>query len=136
MTEDGPARLFQAEFGYLTTTGRSSGLPRTVEIWFAGEGRSVYMLADGREQTHWVRNIIAEPAVTFRIGELVIRGRGRVVSDPDEHARAARLLVDKYQPTYAEDLSGWGAEALPVAVDLDLDNRSGNQSASGDVERP
>jgi deazaflavin-dependent oxidoreductase (nitroreductase family) len=110
-----------AEYGYLTTTGRSSGLPRTVEIWFAGHGRTAYMLADGRERTHWVANILAQPAVTFRIGDRDFAGRGRVVTDPDEAALAGELLVSKYQAGYAEDLSSWRVEALPVAIDLDLE---------------
>jgi deazaflavin-dependent oxidoreductase (nitroreductase family) len=113
--------LPDSEFGYLTTTGRSSGLPRTVEIWYAADGRSIYMLADGRERTHWVRNIVAEPAVTFRIGDRELAGRGRIVTDPDEAARAGTLLVEKYQAGYPDDLSSWRVDALPVAIDFDPD---------------
>ena len=111
--------LFNVELGYLTTTGRVSGEPRTVEIWFAGRDRSIYMLADNRERTGWVRNILAEPAVRFRIGEMELTGRGRIVTDPDEAALAGTLLVEKYQAGYEEDLARWRVEALPVAIDLD-----------------
>ena len=163
MREPEASALLAAELGYLTTTGRTSGHSRTVEIWFAWRERTIYMLADGRERTHWVRNILASPAVSFRVNHREIPGRGRIVTDPAEQELAARLLIEKYQPGHGEDLSRWGVEALPVAVDLELDldrdldldldlqvvGRSigpavtsdedpgpGNRSPKGDVGRP
>src|ERR1051325_2737939 len=35
---------------YLTTTGRTSGNPHTIEIWFALHGDRVYLLAGGGDQ--------------------------------------------------------------------------------------
>ena len=32
---------------YLTTTGRNSGRPHTIEIWFALNEQTLYMLAGG-----------------------------------------------------------------------------------------
>jgi hypothetical protein len=43
------------------------------------------------------------------------------VADPGEDERARRLLFEKYAPRYSGDLHRWRREALPVAVDLDLD---------------
>ena len=54
----------------------------------------------------------------MRIGERVFDGAARVVEDGDEDAKARRLLLEKYGPRYAGDLSGWGRRALPVAVEL------------------
>ena len=34
------------DFCYLTTTGRVTGQPHTIEIWFAVGGRTLYMLSD------------------------------------------------------------------------------------------
>lgn len=52
---------------YLTTTGRSSGEPREIEIWFALAGSTAYMLSGGRDRSNWVRNLIADPDVEVRI---------------------------------------------------------------------
>src|SRR6185312_13518616 len=33
------------DYCYITTTGRRSGKPHTIEIWFALDGRTLYLLA-------------------------------------------------------------------------------------------
>ena len=110
-------------FCYLTTAGRVSGRPHTIEIWFALRGRTLYLLSGGGDRSDWVRNLLRRPEVTVRLGRRdapALPGRGRVVepgSDEDELAR--RVVVAKYQPTYGGDLSGWRRSALLVAVDLD-----------------
>ena len=110
-------------FCYLTTLGRVSGRPHTIEIWFALQGSTLYLLSGGGDRSDWVRNLSARPAVTVRIGRrdaAELAGRARVVepgSEEDELAR--RLVAGKYQPTYGGDLTSWRRESLPVAVDLD-----------------
>jgi deazaflavin-dependent oxidoreductase (nitroreductase family) len=106
------------DFCYLTTTGRVSGRPHTIEIWFALSGPTLYMLAGNGYGSDWVKNIGRDPAVTVRIGDVTWAGRGRVVDSPDEDALARRIVVEKYQPRDSDDLSGWGRSALAVAVDL------------------
>ena len=109
-------------FCYLTTTGRVSGRPHTIEIWFALRDHTLYVLSGGGDGSDWVRNLLRRPVVTVRLGRrdaAALAGRARVVepgSDEDELAR--RLVVAKYQPTYGGDLSGWRRSALPLAVDL------------------
>ena len=103
---------------YLTTTGRVSGEPREIEIWFGLDGDTLYMLSGGGERSNWVMNLIREPEVRVRLGHGSFRGRARIVGDGEEDARARRLLLDKYSAGYSGDLSEWGKTALPVAVDL------------------
>ncbi len=56
------------EFLYLETIGRTTGLPREIEIWFvAHEGRH-FLVSEHREKSAWVRNIAANPAVHFSVG--------------------------------------------------------------------
>jgi deazaflavin-dependent oxidoreductase (nitroreductase family) len=112
------ASLLDENYCYLTTIGRVSGEPREIEIWFGLEGSTLYMLSGGRERSDWVKNLRREPAVRVRIGERTFEGRARIVTDTEEDARARRLLLDKYSPRYGGDLSSWGREALPVAVDV------------------
>jgi deazaflavin-dependent oxidoreductase (nitroreductase family) len=105
------------DFCYLTTVGRVTGRPHTIEIWFAIDGRTLYMLSGGRDGSDWVKNLRRTPEVTARIGSEHFEGRARVVEDPEEDELARRLLVDKYESTPGS-LSNWRRTALPVAVDL------------------
>ena len=110
--------LASESYCYLTTTGRVSGKPREIEIWFGLDGDTLYMLSGGGERSDWVKNLTREPAVTVRIGDRTFEGRARIVIDQDEDARARALLLEKYTAGYSGDLSNWGKTALPVAVDL------------------
>jgi deazaflavin-dependent oxidoreductase (nitroreductase family) len=110
------------DYCYLTTTGRVSGEPREIEIWFALCSRreaTLYMLSGGGKRSNWVRNLEREPAVTVRIGALTRSGRARVVEDVDEDALARRLLFDKYSSRYGGDLENWRRTAQPIAVDFE-----------------
>lgn len=112
---DDPAEL---NYCYLTTTGRSSGNPHTIEIWFALDGDRVYLLAGDGDQSDWVRNVRREPRVALRLGSDDMICRARVVEDLEEDALARRLLLDKYTPRSSDDLGEWSRTALPVVVDL------------------
>lgn len=105
-------------FMYVTTTGRRTGNPHEIEIWFGTNGRTLYFLAGGGERSDTVRNIMAAPGVTVRLGKHTFAATGRVLGEGEEDALARRLLLAKYEPTYSGDLSEWGATALPVALDL------------------
>lgn len=113
------ASLRREPFCYLTTTGRASGLPREVEMWFDVHESTLYMLSGGRERAHWVRNLIRRSRVAVRIAGHEFEGEAQVLeAGSDEDALARRLLVEKYR-TGAEDLADWGRTALSVAVRLE-----------------
>lgn len=108
---------------YLTTTGRRSGRPHEIEIWFAAVGDTIYLMNGAGEDTpagraDWVRNLLADPAVRVRIQDEGFAGTARVVeTDGEEHERARDFLVGKYE-TRSGDLSRWRATGFPVAVEL------------------
>ena len=106
------------DFCYLTTTGRVSGRPHTIEIWFVLHTETLYMLADGRHKADWVRNIQHSPDVQVRFREHTFPGKGRVVQEVHEDTLARQMLLDKYTPHYNGDLRVWSRTALPIAVDL------------------
>jgi deazaflavin-dependent oxidoreductase (nitroreductase family) len=116
----------EAQYCYLTTTGRKSGQPREIEIWFGLIGSTVYMLSGSGEdergpKAHWLRNILADPHVTVRIDDVTYPGVGRVVErGTAEDAAARALVVPKYQPGYGNDLTNWGRTSVVVAVDVAL----------------
>ncbi len=100
---------------YLTTTGRRTGKPHEIEIWFGREGDTLYLLSGGGDQADWVRNGRANADVTVRIGDDEHAARFRLVEDADEDALARRLLLDKY---FGGGTNEWGRTALAVALDL------------------
>ena len=109
--------LGDLDYCYLTTTGRHTGSPHRIEIWFALSDARVYLLSGGGDHSDWVRNVMISPEVVVEIGDQKRTTRAHVVSDPEEDAKARQLLVEKYQPRYRGDLTDWGKTSLPVAID-------------------
>ena len=93
MTSD----LASLDFCYLTTTGRISGNPHRIEIWFALFEETVYLMAGDRDRSDWIRNLQADPEVTLEIGDRKRTTTARVVAaETEEDALARRLLLEKY----------------------------------------
>ena len=92
---------------YLTTTGRISGEPREIEIWFVEKEGRLYILAEHFRKANWVRNIEQDARVFIRLGDLRFRATGRVLDPLGDAAQwnaIQQLAREKY---------GWG-EGLPV----------------------
>jgi deazaflavin-dependent oxidoreductase (nitroreductase family) len=107
------------EFCYLTTTGRRTGRPHTIEIWFGERDGRIYMLAGGRDASDWIRNLQVNPRVQVRFDDHTRVGNARVLEPgTDEDALARKLLVDKYEPIEGSSLANWGRSSLPVAIEL------------------
>jgi deazaflavin-dependent oxidoreductase (nitroreductase family) len=105
-----PAGSRTAKYLYLTTTGRRTGRPREIEIWFTQRGGRYYLVAEHRERAQWVKNLRAAPRVAVRVGRRSFAAHARVVdakAEP-ELARAARQLSEKKY--------GWG-NGLVVELD-------------------
>lgn len=110
-----PAEL---DYCYLTTTGRISGTPHRIEIWFALHGETLYLLSGGVERSDWVRNLMISPEVVLELGDRRRTTQARVIEPgTDEDALARRLLFDKYTTRGGADLQEWAATALPIAID-------------------
>lgn len=106
----------------LETTGRRSGEPRQIEIWFAADALRdrLYLLAGGRDQAQWVRNIRASPAVRVRIGGQWFAGKAAEVEGGPGELEARRLVGGKYGHwREGTQLTGWARDSLPIAIDLD-----------------
>jgi len=114
-----PAQLAGEEYCYVTTTGRVSGRPHVVEIWFGINGLSVYLLSGGGDQSDWVKNMLKTPSVTVQIAKRTLAGVARIVQDEQEEKMARYMLAGKYQGwREGNKLSEWARTALPVAIDL------------------
>jgi deazaflavin-dependent oxidoreductase (nitroreductase family) len=113
-------RLAGEEYCYLTTTGRVSGRPHEIEIWFGASSGVLYMMSGGGKRADWVKNLLKEPRVSVRIAGLRFAGRARLVTDSDEEQRVRNLLATKYDEREPDgELDEWARTALPVAVDVE-----------------
>ena len=113
-----PDDLAALDFCYLTTTGRVSGSPHRIEIWFVLVDEIVYLMAGDRDRSDWVRNLIITPDVELELGGRKRVTRARVVEDGSvEDVLARRTMLEKYGDRDGGDLSTWGRTALVVAVD-------------------
>ncbi len=117
--------LADEDYCYLTTKGRNTGRPHTIEIWFALHHETLYLLSGGGHGADWVKNIRHAPEVTVRIGDVETEGRARVVGADEDDALPRRLLFDKYAPRYSGDLVDWRRTALPVAIDISAEQTGG-----------
>src|SRR5262245_39053658 len=99
----------EPQFLYLTTIGRKTGLPREIEIWFTHLDSRYYLIAELCERAHWVRNILENPRVTFRISGCNHSGTGRILDRLNEQAlwQSVRALSERKY--------GWG-DGLIVEV--------------------
>ena len=83
---------------HLTTTGRVTGQPREIEIWFTEHGGRFYLVAE-RESANWVRNIQSQPQVKVRVGDAEFNAIARVMHndrDPQLAATVRALFDGKY----------------------------------------
>ena len=112
------SKLSTEEYCYLTTTGRVSGRPHEIEIWFGARGGTLYLLS-GNENSDWVKNLRKNPSVSVRIAKHTFAGTARIVKDREEDTGARYLVAEKYQEwDEGKALSQWAQTALPVAIDV------------------
>jgi hypothetical protein len=115
----------EPDYCYLTTTGRLTGKPHTVELWFVIEAGSLFLMHEGssdRPYSDWIRNLLRTPGITIRIGTSdapAVGCRARL-SGPGsaEERRGRALLVAKYRSRWSGDLASWGRNGVVVVVDL------------------
>ena len=107
------------DYCYLTTRGRVTGNAHEIEIWFARDGSTLYLMAGAGDGSDWVLNLRVEPAVTVRVRDVTFTATARVVdAGTDEDALARRIVTDKFRPRYHGSLDDWQVRSLPVALEI------------------
>ena len=90
------------DYLYLTTTGRRTGAPREIEIWFTRHADRYYVIAEHGSGAQWVRNLQEKPDVYVRVGDTSFPAQARVVD-----AGAERELASTIRQL-SEAKYGWG----------------------------
>ena len=104
----------------ITTTGRRTGRPRRIEIWFLAVDGVIYITGTpGRRD--WLANLIAEPSFTFHLKESVevdLAARATVVDDPAERRHVlSSVAAQWYRDQTASDDLMERAPLVRVAFD-------------------
>src|SRR5919201_4003273 len=103
----------------ITTRGRRTGKPHTVPICFVANGTTLY-LATLNAKRDWVRNVRKTPEVSLAVGDLRVRGRARVVTDPALERHIRDLLARKYWMAWIGSWFGMGPDATFRVDDLEV----------------
>ncbi|HXW43966.1 MAG TPA: nitroreductase/quinone reductase family protein [Streptosporangiaceae bacterium] len=84
----------------ITTTGRRSGQPRRIEIWFYRFEDSIYLSGLPAPRTRdWLANLAADPHFTFHLKHGVVADLpavATVITDPAERRRVLAAFVDDF----------------------------------------
>ena len=113
------ANLKAEEYCYLTTTGRVTGKPHEIEIWFGLHETTLYLLSGGMDKSDWVKNLLKHPVVSVRVAKQTFAGTARLVKDEKEETLARYLLAEKHQEwEEGRTLSEWARTALVVGIDI------------------
>lgn len=105
----------EPQYLYLTTTGRRTRLPREIEIWYTQRSGRYYVISEQHDRAQWIRNLLADPRVRWRVGNVTFSGRARVV-EPAAEPELAEAVQNCSRHKY-----GWG-EGLIVELAPDRTN--------------
>ena len=103
----------------ITTSGRSSGQPRRIEIvFFNVDGRIYISGMPGRRA--WMANLAADPHLTFHLKKGVqadLPATGRIVSDPAERRPVLEHVVNAWNRQPQLDAFVEGAPLIEIIFD-------------------
>jgi deazaflavin-dependent oxidoreductase (nitroreductase family) len=112
-------RVAREKHIYLTTRGRKTGKPHTVELWFAVAGKKVYLSHEGA-YSDWMKNIVEDGRVEFKIAKIQFKGNARIAKGVDEAFELGKhALYLKYYGNADEDtIDDWFSESTIVEISM------------------
>lgn len=87
-------RQQEEQFLYLTTAGWKTGRRHEIEIWFIEYCGRYYVVSERREGAHWVKNILHDSRVTFRVAGRTFDGTAKPVGAETTLAVEISKLMD------------------------------------------
>jgi deazaflavin-dependent oxidoreductase (nitroreductase family) len=118
---DWPSEVADVECCDVTTRGRRTGRSHEIEIWFALDGPSLYLVSGNGPTADWYRNMLADPHVTVRLNGESYDASARPVTDPVERRRAGDVMGAKYvwggDPSIGLTYDAWCYEVPAVVLE-------------------
>jgi deazaflavin-dependent oxidoreductase (nitroreductase family) len=100
----------------ITVTGRKSGRPISIPVWFVLEDGKLYLLPVSGSDTQWYKNVLKKPSIRIDAGGDAAELRAVPVTDPKQVASVAEKFRAKYG---AADVKKYYSK-FDVAVVADL----------------
>ena len=111
-------RVADEKYIYLTTKGRKTGNPHTVELWFAVAGNKIYLSHEGAF-TDYMKNILKDNRVEFKIGKTQLKGNARIVKGGEAFELGKHALYLKYYGKATEDtINDWFSESTIIEISM------------------
>jgi len=83
------------KFAYLTTSGRKTGKPHSVQVWFSMDVGKIFLSHEGG-YTDWMKNIVHKGRVRIRIGRLNMEADAAILTDGESNEVGKKSLYEKY----------------------------------------
>lgn len=100
----------------ITVTGRKTGRPITLPVWFVRDGDRLYLVPVTGSDTSWYKNVPKEPMIRAATGDAQITARATPITDP---ARVGEI-VDMFRAKYgAQNVAAYYPKH-DVAVEVPL----------------
>jgi len=104
------------QYAYLTTTGRVSGAPHRIEIWFVVIDAHIWVASGGGDRSDWVRNLIADETLSVEIGQHSWPATAVLHAGLGEHVARQRLAARYQGWKPGQPLSSWATESMLIEI--------------------
>jgi deazaflavin-dependent oxidoreductase (nitroreductase family) len=105
-------RLSKSSEITITVTGRKSGRPVSIPVWFVSEDDKLYLLPVKGSDTQWYKNVLQNPSIRVKAGGAETELKATPVTDPKQ----VTSVVEKFRAKYgAGDVKKYYSK-LDVAV--------------------
>jgi hypothetical protein len=110
------SRVVDKRYIYLTTKGRKTGKKHTVELWFAVFNGKIYLSHEGG-YTDWMKNILNDSCVDFKIGTLSFKGVARIIKSESMFEIGKNALYHKYYGEASKEvIDDWFSQSTIVEI--------------------
>ena len=92
-------RLSRSREINITVTGRKSGRPISIPIWFVLEGDKLYLLPVQGSDTQWYKNALKNPSIQIESSGEKAELKVTPITDPKQVASVAEKFRAKYGPS-------------------------------------
>lgn len=92
-------RLARSREINITVTGRKSGRPISIPIWFVLENGKLYLLPVSGSDTQWYKNVLKNPSIRIEAGGAKAELKVAPVADRKQVSSIVERFQAKYGPS-------------------------------------
>ena len=100
----------------ITVTGRKSGKPVSIPVWFAFEGGKLDLLPVQGSDTQWYKNALKNPSIRIKAG----KAEAEVHAAPITELTGVKSVIEKFRAKYGDgDVKKYYSK-FDVAVEAEI----------------